>query len=782
MFANHDQFILFKKVDKVPISPLTLMSCDAHSPANWVSEQYARDLLTTVGDGYGVGFVFTANDLYWFLDIDHCLIGGVISPLAREIVAALSGVYVEISKSGEGLHLFGAGACPPHGSRNSEFGLEFYTELRYAALTGNVYCEGSEETNMELMLPWLIDKYFGEPVATNSAEWTDGPVAESSPIPDDDALIAKMLTSGGVKQAFSGSGCHVSDLWNVNITMLSATYPDPARDYDASSADAALSTHLAFWTGKDCNRIERLMRRSGLMREKWDRREHGLGYLKKTILKGVDLCNGVYGSGNQSSLLSHTADPPEGPPPPPPDGKSGFQLLTPENQVEHFKGCVYIRNDHKIWIPDGSLLKPDQFRAWFGGFNFSMDSMLSKTTRSAWEAFTESQAVTFPKVAMACFRPLLPSGKVFEEEGLTMTNVYVPIETERKVGDPSPFLDWVKLILPDEMDRKILLSFMAALIQFPGIKFQWCPIIQGMEGNGKSMIMRVIAFAVGKRYTHLPKSFDLSGNGIKFNHWMLYKLFVGIEEIFTSDRHQVTEAMKTWVTDDQQEIQGKGADQVMADTIFNMVMNTNHKDAVRTTFDQRRYATFFCAQQSIEDLKRDGMTGNYFPKMYDWLRAEGYAIMNNYLREYAIEDEFNPAIGSIRAPLTTSTREAVAMSMGAIEQEILDAIEEGRPGFAGGWVSSIALNTLLEKLRATGKIPQNKRRDIMNSLGYDWHRMLNNGRVNNPILVEGGKPKLFVQKDHINNNLSNAADVVRAYCKAQNYAPGSVVDGNVNKA
>ena len=47
---------------------------------------------------------------------------------------------------------------------------------------------------------------------------------------------------------------------------LSQKYPafDGAGGFDHSSADAALMSHLAFWTGKDMPRMDRLFRRSAL--------------------------------------------------------------------------------------------------------------------------------------------------------------------------------------------------------------------------------------------------------------------------------------------------------------------------------------------------------------------------------------------------------------------------------------------------------------------------------------------------------------------------------------
>ncbi len=142
--------------------------------------------------------------------------------------------------------------------------------------------------------------------------------------------------------------------------------------------------------------------------------------------------------------------------------------------------------------------------------------------------------------------------------------------------------------------------------------------------------------------------------------------------------------------------------------------------------------------------------------------------MANYLANYAIPDELNPAGACHRAPETSSTSEALTASMGGIEQEILEAVEEGRPGFAGGWISSVAVERLLQTIHATRSIPHNKRRELLQSLGYDWHPALTGGRVNNPIPMDDGKKsRLFIRNGHINANITAPAEVARIYQEAQ---------------
>jgi hypothetical protein len=325
----------------------------------------------------------------------------------------------------------------------------------------------------------------------------------------------------------------------------------------------------------------------------------------------------------------------------------------------------------------------------------------------------------------------------------------VPIVTPATAGDPAPFLDHLQRLLPDGGDRAILLAYMAALVQYPGVKFQWCPMVQGLEGNGKTLLVSVLTQAVGRRYTHLPNASDISN---KFNAWLMGKLFIGIEEIYTADRTEAIETLKPLITNPRVEIQGKGDNQSTGDNRANFLLTSNHQDAIRKTRLDRRYCVFYTAQQQPGDLERDGMTGDYFPRLYEWLKVGGYAVVNWYLRQYQIPAELNPASGCQRAPETTSTAVAIRASLGSIEQEVIEAIEEGRPGFAGGWISSFAFDRLLDDKRAATRIPRARRRDLLVSLGYEWHPGLRDGRVNNAMVDVGGlsgKPRLFIRTGHL---------------------------------
>ena len=67
-----------------------------------------------------------------------------------------------------------------------------------------------------------------------------------------------------------------------------------AYDGDDSRADIALCNMLAFWTGRDAARMDRIFRASGLMREKWDRPTSGSTYGAITIQNSIDTTYQVY--------------------------------------------------------------------------------------------------------------------------------------------------------------------------------------------------------------------------------------------------------------------------------------------------------------------------------------------------------------------------------------------------------------------------------------------------------------------------------------------------------
>lgn len=761
--ANFKQFIIYAlvpsktragKTDKIPVNHLTGGYADAHNPALWLDANTAIEMCKVYGQGYGVGFVFTNNDPFFFLDIDNCLQGNQWSPLAMSLMSAFNGAAIEISTSGKGLHIIGSGkVAQAHGCKNQELGIELYTEKRFVALTGR-QAVGNAATEHSACLQWLIAHYFSQSAKQAGGDWRiswnnlikAGKDSSWNGPTDDDALIQKMLQSKSVASAFNQNKASFKDLWENNVDMFLKCYPSEAGGYDESTVDAALAQHLAFWTGNDAERMKRLMLRSGLVRDKYDRED----YLPRTIVTACGRQKDFLCERSHDVILNS------------PLKTSNY--LTIEQQQEHFQGCVYVQESNRIMIPGGDLLDKERFKVIYGGYSFPLDPGNSKVTRNAWEAFTESQLLRHARVHTSTFRPDLKPGEIIEINGRGLVNIYYPVPTPRIKGDPTPFLIHLEKVFPDPRDRVIMLSYMAATLRYLGVKFQWCPLLQGMQGNGKTFFTRVLAFGIGDRYTHFPNAKQLGSN---FNDWMYARCFIGVEDIYDGKR-EIAEALKPMVTNNRLEIEPKGGVKTTRDICCNFIINTNHRDGLRKQRGDRRFAPFFTAQQRLEDLKRDKMDGDYFYNLYHWAyRENGMAIICEFLDNFQIPDEFNPATHCQRAPFTTSTDTAIEHSMTPLEQEIKESIEQDVIGFKKGWISSFALDSLLAKMHLQARIPHNKRREILQDMGYDWHPGLKEGRVNNIIMPDGGKPRLFVTTDHPSKDLTSPAEIAARYTEDQ---------------
>jgi hypothetical protein len=768
------------RTDKIPLNWVTGAACDAHDPAHHTTHAQAVAAATARGPGHCVGFVLTAQDDLVCLDIDGALQpDNTWSALALQMIQELPGCAIEVSQSGRGLHLWGRYPNPPeHKCKRTDLHVELYTKARFIAVALGAAHNGQIAPRCEA-LPGFAARWFPPPV--RQATHGTGPRPEWRGPTDDQELLRRALRTQGAGAAF-GNKATFADLWDRNVSVLSRAYPgDGDGGVDWSSADAALAQHLAFWTGADQDRMQHLMLQSGLAREKWERED----YLPRTIGRACEVCTAVC---QDKPVVAAVAGPagvaavaapaaavppppttgPAVPPPPPPSATMSARgeatFLSPQDAAVLFNGCFYLSDLHRVLVPGGDLLPPDRFRAVFGGRVFALDSRNEKTTRNAFEAFTENQVVAPPIMHGTCFRPDLPFGMLVVNEGRRRVNMYWPADVVRAPGDLGRFHRHVEILFPVRSDRDILLYWMANVVQNPGVKSQWMPLLVGAEGNGKSFFSRVLAYAVGHRFTHWPDAGKLGGT---FNAWLYGKLLICIEDLLIGDQGEVWEKLKPMITGESLEIEGKGIDQRTDEVCANFIANSNHKNAIRATLNDRRVSHLWCAQMTAAEVRAAGLDEAYMSSLYDWLRAGGYAAIAHYLLTLPIPAEFGLAWFKGRAPRTTHHAEAVAAGLGPVEQEILDAIERQETGFAGGWVSSGALDKLLERSGRQRAIALNRRREILQALGYDWHPALVNGRVNNPVLPDGAKVKLFVRLDHPDRALATAAEAAAAYTRAQ---------------
>lgn len=84
-----------------------------------------------------MGFVLAQGDGLVCIDLDHCLTGGHLADWARRILDRCPPTFVEVSASGDGLHIFGLGeTARGRRIRRGAECVEVYGSGRYIAVTG----------------------------------------------------------------------------------------------------------------------------------------------------------------------------------------------------------------------------------------------------------------------------------------------------------------------------------------------------------------------------------------------------------------------------------------------------------------------------------------------------------------------------------------------------------------------------------------------------------------------------------------------------------------------
>jgi len=214
---------------------------------------------------------------YCGIDLDHCYQGGALEVWARPIVAILDS-YTEITPSGVGLHVWLRGRLPGHGRNRRGLGsdgagaIEVYDRHRFFTVTGH-HLAGTRDTieTRQAELDRVLATFLPEPVRPPV------PLPPAAPIDLDDHELVRRACA-------ATNGARFAALWRGDASG----YPSH------SEADFALCAFLAFWTGRDPMRMDRLFRASGLMRPKWDERRGTTAYGALSIARACAQCQETY--------------------------------------------------------------------------------------------------------------------------------------------------------------------------------------------------------------------------------------------------------------------------------------------------------------------------------------------------------------------------------------------------------------------------------------------------------------------------------------------------------
>ncbi len=312
---------------------------------------------------------------------------------------------------------------------------------------------------------------------------------------------------------------------------------------------------------------------------------------------------------------------------------------------------------------------------------------------------------------------------IFRTSGTKCVNTYrpstVPKESSKLDSDGKQAVELVRKHLTHICGGRkwvveVLLDWFAHNIQNPGKKIRFSPVIQGIEGDGKSALGTLLAVTMGEPNVHVISPEVISKGD--FNSWAQGACIGVLEELRLqgNNRYDVLNSVKPCVSNDTIQIHRKRLDPYNVPNTMNYIAFTNHKDALPLSDTDRRWLVIFTPWGSIEEFVKiaGSAVEEYFAKLHDAIYTQA-----PQLRRYLLDRDLSSFNPNGRAPETEEKK--IMVSLGASDEltTVRELIETGGLGYGRAVVSTRMLSRAIEAagVDAPKTVAMNK---LMVGLGF----------------------------------------------------------------
>jgi putative DNA primase/helicase len=141
VLTSYAQWALWKYENKTKVPYFANGSgqrASSTDKSTWRSFQFARQAFQENDDSIhydGIFFVLSKDDPFTVIDLDHCIVDGVLNIRAFEEIEKWNS-YTEISPSGTGLHIWICATLPVDIKHRADDVMEIYDHSRFMSVTG----------------------------------------------------------------------------------------------------------------------------------------------------------------------------------------------------------------------------------------------------------------------------------------------------------------------------------------------------------------------------------------------------------------------------------------------------------------------------------------------------------------------------------------------------------------------------------------------------------------------------------------------------------------------
>jgi len=270
--------------------------------------------------------------------------------------------------------------------------------------------------------------------------------------------------------------------------------------------------------------------------------------------------------------------------------------------------------------------------------------------------------------------PSLPPGLYTAGKSGTYLNTYAPSDVKAEAGDPTPWLNFLEHLVPDDNDRVEVMRWIATLVARPDLRPHYGMLmISTQQGVGKGTLgEKILAPLVGENNVSFPSEEQVVDS--QFDYWSGHKRLAVMHEIYAGHSSKAYNKLKSKITDKGVEVNQKYRAHYTIQCHVMVFACSNSERALQLAVDDRRW---FVPQ--ITDEKQPL---RYWEGLHDWLNScGGLQIIRWWCDEWLKTNE--PAYTGTHAPASV-TKQAIieeGYSPGMrIVQQALETMRDKRDG------------------------------------------------------------------------------------------------------
>lgn len=240
---------------------------------------------------------------------------------------------------------------------------------------------------------------------------------------------------------------------------------------------------------------------------------------------------------------------------------------------------------------------------------------------------------------------------------------YATPDPSREAEAAKVFDDHLAYMLADPRHARLLKSWMAWVVQNPGRKAMWAPVLQGVQGSGKSVLFLALCAVLGTTNTSEVSKARMDS---QWNDWAQGKMFLLFEEVDLGTgeaARTISDRLKTLITGETLPLNQRGRDSRDVPNYANCVFLLNDLSRFPVDANERRFFVLRCKQQRREDLEKNT---EYWDNVYR-LKGELAGGLRFHLMTMTLDPEFD-ATG--HAPMTVFRDTASNTAQSPIERII----------------------------------------------------------------------------------------------------------------